>query len=134
MGYVEELLHNHILFGCTFGYTAKDQLNVSRRQLIEDRRTRVRHHIKRKARMLLRQFVNNDRDKIVRYCLSATNSKNAGSRVGDKFDVLDALSQFIERRKAAFDKRATILCRLNSRRASVEKGHPEGMLQIGNRS
>ena len=46
-----------------------------------------------------------------------------GRRVGEEFDVLHALLQFIEYRNAAPDERAAVRCRRDAARAAIKKTH-----------
>src|SRR5262245_24255272 len=54
--------------------------------------------------------------------------------VDEKFDVLDALPELIERCNAVFDEGAAILRRLDAARTAFEKTHPDRVFQVGNRS
>jgi hypothetical protein len=60
-----------------------------------------------------------------RYCFGASYSQLPGCRVGKKFDVLDALPEFIEHGHAPLDDRATVMCGFNAPASAIEKSHAE---------
>jgi predicted nucleic acid-binding Zn ribbon protein len=53
-------------------------------------------------------------------------------RVGEKFDVLDALSQLIEGRNTSLEDCDAKLRRLNAAPATIEKTHAKRVLDVGN--
>src|SRR5262249_31867648 len=53
------------------------------------------------------------------------------SRIGQEFDVPDALLQLVENRNTAFEERAAVDRRLDALGTAIEKPHAESMLEIG---
>src|SRR5258708_7018358 len=53
------------------------------------------------------------------------------SRIGQEFDVPDALLQLIENRNTAFEQCAAVDRRLDALGAAIEKPHAEGMFEGG---
>ncbi len=52
-------------------------------------------------------------------------------RIGQEFDVPDALLQFVENSDAAFEERVAVDRRLDATGAAVEKPHSERVFEIG---
>src|SRR4051794_16754409 len=65
-------------------------------------------------------------------CLVASDANFANSRVGEEFDVPDALAQVVEDSDSAIKQRATVNGRLDALRAAIEENDPERALQICN--
>src|SRR5262245_24436262 len=57
----------------------------------------------------------------------------ARRRIGQKFDLLDALSHLVEYGDAALDQRPTVGRRLDAALAAVEEPHPQGRFHVGKR-
>src|SRR5262249_54565562 len=62
--------------------------------------------------------------------LRASDAQFSGGRVGEEFDIFDALSQFIESSKAAPDDGAAILRRLDAGWATVKETHAQRVFEI----
>ena len=65
---------------------------------------------------------------------AASDPDAPDSRVVEKFDVFQGLTQIIEHGRSAFKKCATVAGRRNAAGAAVEQRHAHGPLQISNRS
>src|SRR3954453_7004004 len=57
----------------------------------------------------------------------------AGSGVGEKFEIFDALAQFVEYGHSAIKQCAPVFGRLDTLTMAVEQAHAERLLQIRNR-
>jgi hypothetical protein len=77
--------------------------------------------------------IDDSQDRSGRRILSTPDPQFARCRIGEEFDVFDALSQLIENRKAAPDDGAAIMRRLDAERAAIKEAHTERTFKITNR-
>jgi hypothetical protein len=89
------------------------------------------HHAEIHSRVLAREVSDRLRNDRAGDDLRCANPQLPGGRIGEKSDILDALTQLVEHRDAALYKRPAIGGGLDPLPAPVEKTHPERMLEIG---
>ena len=63
--------------------------------------------------------------------LHASDAQLSGRRIGQEFDVSDALFQLIERGQAAREQRAAVARRLDTPRTTIEKPDANCVLEVG---
>src|SRR4029453_7886135 len=85
-------------------------------------------------RILPRESIDSDQYGAGRHRLAGSDPQFPRRRIGKELNVLDALSQLVEDRDAAFDERAAIRRWLDAARAAIEQAYAEGVFQLGNRS
>src|SRR5262245_24872436 len=81
---------------------------------------------------LLREMIDHWRNDSGGQRLSSPNPHLAGGRIGEKVDVCNALSQFVEYSNAALDEGPSIGRGLHTLPRAVEQSHSKRMLEIGN--
>jgi hypothetical protein len=89
----------------------------------------VDHH----ARVATEDAVDHGRAEGGRHRDRGADAHFAGRRVGEKFDVLHGLAQFVEHHQAAIEQRAPVDRRLDALRRAIEHAHTERVLEIGDR-
>jgi hypothetical protein len=82
------------------------------------------------TRIFLHELLYNPQHERGRYTSGAANLHFAGCRVGQEFDVSDALFKLIKRCHSALEQGMPEYCRLDALRAPIEKPNAQRMLQI----
>ncbi len=96
-------------------------------------RRRNRKYVKREARKFATEPIDDGREEARVQRLQACDPHLSGRRVGEKFDLFDAMSEFIEHNGAPAKQRAAINSWLDALHGTIDEPHLERALQIGNR-
>ena len=83
---------------------------------------------KRQTRVAPRQLTYDRRDKSSGHYFGATHAHFAAAWVRKKFDLIDALPEFVEHRDTAPEESSTVECRLDASRCAVGQWNSEGVL------
>src|SRR5262245_19329165 len=88
------------------------------------------HKTKNDARTAPREPIDNGRYETGGTGQCVPDPYLAGCRIGEKFDVLHSLTQFIEYGDSAIQQRPAILSRLDTLALAIEQAHAERALQL----
>ncbi len=83
--------------------------------------------------MLLAELIEDGHKRSTRPRLRASDPQLSSHRIGDEFDVLDPLSEFVKRCNPSPYHGETTLGRMDPAGAAIEKTNTEGMLKVGYR-
>src|SRR5262245_37078736 len=92
------------------------------------------HKMKDDARIAPREPIDDCRYETGRTGQCVPNPHLPSRRVGEKLDVLHALTQLIEYSDSTIEQSTTVLSRLDTLALAIEQAHADGMLQLGDRS
>jgi hypothetical protein len=127
---VKENFRIKALFGGKARHSIDDEFDIPLTQFTRERRCL---DMKRYARMLPQQPIDDDLNHSRRLPVRAPNPEFSYGRVGEKGDLVYALFQFVEDSNAAFDERGTVLSWLNTLRAAIQETDAESPLHVGDR-
>src|SRR4029450_8123704 len=89
--------------------------------------------MKHDSRILQRKPLDYGRNKASSEKVVASNSHFSSGGIGEKFDVLDSLTEVIEHSRSAIEKDPTVLGQLDALRVAVEQSHANSAFQFGDR-
>ena len=109
------------------------EIDVALAQLTVQRLRLCGHKMKDDARKAPGQPANDSGNEARAKRRDTSDPYFAGSGVGEKFEIFDALAQFVEYGHSAIKQCAPVFGRLDTLTMAVEQAHAERLLQIRNR-